>query len=139
MKELRFYYDIVCPFAYIASTRIETLASRTSSKLIWKPVLLGGIYKETVAPQGAGGSATDVMAPAKKLILAQGTAATLLTVHHCPSINESESTIYLAYTVESVPGTVCLRFMTLETNSGLGDFPFESLMWNSNNLCHFNL
>ena len=41
MKELSFYYDVVCPFAYLASTRVEALATRTNARLIWKPVLLG--------------------------------------------------------------------------------------------------
>ena len=36
MKELIFYYDIVCPITYI-----EWLAVRNNLKLIWKPVLLG--------------------------------------------------------------------------------------------------
>ena len=43
--ELRFYYDVVCPYAYLASTKIEALARRTGAQLIWKPVLLGGIFR----------------------------------------------------------------------------------------------
>ena len=41
MKELIFYYDVVCPFAYVASRLVEGLAVRNNVKLIWKPVLLG--------------------------------------------------------------------------------------------------
>ncbi|TID16457.1 protein disulfide [Venturia nashicola] len=74
---LEFYYDISCPFAYIASTRIEALASRVNADLIWTPVLLGAIYRETSAPQGAAGSASDVFNPTKKNISAASFARTI--------------------------------------------------------------
>jgi 2-hydroxychromene-2-carboxylate isomerase len=65
---LIFNYDISCPFAYIASTRIRSLCHRTSTHLIYRPVLLGAIYRATSAPQGAGGSASDVFNPTKKAV-----------------------------------------------------------------------
>ncbi|KAK3670363.1 hypothetical protein LTR78_009716 [Recurvomyces mirabilis] len=65
---IEFYYDISCPFAYIASTKIEALASRTGANLIWRPVLLGAIYRATSAPQGAAGSASDVFNATKKAV-----------------------------------------------------------------------
>jgi 2-hydroxychromene-2-carboxylate isomerase len=65
---LIFNYDISCPFAYIASTRVESLATRTNAHLIYRPVLLGAIYRATSAPQGAGGSASDVFNPTKKVV-----------------------------------------------------------------------
>ncbi|KAJ3109828.1 hypothetical protein HDU97_000058 [Phlyctochytrium planicorne] len=58
--------DVVCPWAYIASNKIETLAKAHNATIIWTPVLLGGVYKLTQAPQGKDGSATDVMAANKK-------------------------------------------------------------------------
>jgi 2-hydroxychromene-2-carboxylate isomerase len=42
---MKFYYDIVCPYAYIASTRVESLATRAGQPLEWKPILLGGVFK----------------------------------------------------------------------------------------------
>jgi 2-hydroxychromene-2-carboxylate isomerase len=51
MPTLLFYYDIACPYAYIASTQIEALAARTGAALSWQPVLLGGIYKQLQSPQ----------------------------------------------------------------------------------------
>jgi 2-hydroxychromene-2-carboxylate isomerase len=45
LMNVRFYYDIVCPYAYLASTRIAALAERTKTTLEWCPVLLGGLYK----------------------------------------------------------------------------------------------
>lgn len=65
---LEFYYDISCPFAYIASTKIEALAARTNAQLIYRPVLLGAIYRATSAPQGAAGSASDVFNATKKAV-----------------------------------------------------------------------
>lgn len=47
MKEIIFYYDVICPYANLASKLIEEVARRNGAKLIWRPVLLGGIYKET--------------------------------------------------------------------------------------------
>lgn len=41
MKEVVFYYDVVCPFAYMASRLIEGVARRNGAKILWKPVLLG--------------------------------------------------------------------------------------------------
>lgn len=74
---LEFHYDISCPFAYIASTRVESLAKRTGTKLLWKPVLLGAIYRATAAPQGAAGSASDVFNSTKKAVTAQSMKRTL--------------------------------------------------------------
>lgn len=42
---LRFYYDIVCPYAYLASRRVEALAARTGAEIEWCPVLLGGLFR----------------------------------------------------------------------------------------------
>ena len=48
--ELTFLYDVVCPYAWMASTQVEALARRTGATLIWKPVLLGGIFKNIGGP-----------------------------------------------------------------------------------------
>ena len=45
MSEIDFYFDVVCPYAYLASTEIEDLAARTGAKLNLRPILLGGIYR----------------------------------------------------------------------------------------------
>ncbi|KAJ3412432.1 hypothetical protein HDV05_000736 [Chytridiales sp. JEL 0842] len=62
------FYDVVCPWAYLGAVRIQDIADRYGAQVIWKPVLLGGIYRLTSAPQGAAGSASDVMPAAKKLL-----------------------------------------------------------------------
>jgi 2-hydroxychromene-2-carboxylate isomerase len=48
--KLVFYYDVVCPYAYLASMRIEALAERTGAALEWKPILLGGVFRAISAP-----------------------------------------------------------------------------------------
>jgi 2-hydroxychromene-2-carboxylate isomerase len=74
---LEFNYDISCPFAYIASTRVQALAQRTHATLSYRPVLLGAIYRATAAPQGAGGSASDVFNPTKRAVTSQSMSRTL--------------------------------------------------------------
>ncbi len=52
--ELRFYYDVVCPYAYLASTRVERLAARCGATVRWRPILLGGLFREHNATQNPG-------------------------------------------------------------------------------------
>ncbi len=40
-----FYYDIVCPYAYLASTQIEAMAARARTEIEWVPILLGGVFR----------------------------------------------------------------------------------------------
>ena len=44
-SSVEFYYDIVCPYAYLAAMQIENIAVECDFTIEWKPVLLGGIYK----------------------------------------------------------------------------------------------
>ena len=46
-----FYYDIVCPFAYLASTQIESVCARHRAELSWQPILLGGLLKSIGNPE----------------------------------------------------------------------------------------
>ena len=48
---VEFFYDLQCPWAYIASKRIELIAKRANAQVVWTPVLLGEIYRATNAPQ----------------------------------------------------------------------------------------
>ena len=40
-----FYYDVVCFFAFLASTQVQALADRVGATIEWHPVLLGGIFR----------------------------------------------------------------------------------------------
>lgn len=50
-KTLRFYFDITCPYAYVASTKVEALARRTGAVLEPRPILLGGVFRAHETPQ----------------------------------------------------------------------------------------
>jgi 2-hydroxychromene-2-carboxylate isomerase len=58
---LRFYFDFSCPYAYVASTRIEALAQRTTADLELQPVLLGGVFRARATPQNL----SQTLSPAK--------------------------------------------------------------------------
>lgn len=66
-----FAFDIACPYAYLASLQVEQIAYRCGVSIIWTPVLLGGLYHLSNAPQGKSGSATDSMPPTKQKVIAQ--------------------------------------------------------------------
>ena len=51
MKTIQLYYDIVCPYAYMASQKIEAIAIRHHATIEWIPILLGGIYKHIQSEQ----------------------------------------------------------------------------------------
>lgn len=45
MKKLEFFYDIVSPYSYIAATQLSQFEDK--AEVVWRPVLLGGIFKAT--------------------------------------------------------------------------------------------
>ena len=42
---VEFWFDFSSPFGYLASTRIEALAAKYQRETIWRPFLLGAVYK----------------------------------------------------------------------------------------------
>lgn len=44
-EPIRFFYDIVCPYAYLASTQIDRLRSETGAEVVYQPMLLGGVFQ----------------------------------------------------------------------------------------------
>ena len=56
-----FYYDIVCPYAYLASTQIEAVAERAGAAVAWQPVLLGGILQALDSKPTEGPDARKAM------------------------------------------------------------------------------
>ena len=49
MARVEFFYDYSSPWTYLAFTRIEELCRRYDAELVWKPILVGGIFN-TVNP-----------------------------------------------------------------------------------------
>jgi 2-hydroxychromene-2-carboxylate isomerase len=47
---LELYWDFSSPFAYLGSTQAEALAARTGAKLVWRPMLLGAVFKAIGTP-----------------------------------------------------------------------------------------
>ena len=43
---IEFWYDFASPWAYIASTQVQRVAARAGAELVWRPMLLGGVFKE---------------------------------------------------------------------------------------------
>jgi 2-hydroxychromene-2-carboxylate isomerase len=50
--EVDFFFDVVCPYAYLAHTQIDGLRARTGVDVRWRPVLLGGLFRVIGAGDG---------------------------------------------------------------------------------------
>jgi 2-hydroxychromene-2-carboxylate isomerase len=47
MSRLEFYFDYGSPFSYLADTQLAGLIERTGAELVYRPMLLGGVFKAT--------------------------------------------------------------------------------------------
>jgi 2-hydroxychromene-2-carboxylate isomerase len=43
-KKLEFFYDCSSPWTYLAFTKIEEVATRNRAELVWRPILVGGVF-----------------------------------------------------------------------------------------------
>lgn len=50
-RTIDFWFDYSCPYAYLASTRVEAMSARLGAHLTWKPMLLGGVFQAAGTPQ----------------------------------------------------------------------------------------
>ena len=48
--DLEFWYDFSSPWTYLASTQVESLVERADGKLVWRPMLLGAVFKQVGTP-----------------------------------------------------------------------------------------
>lgn len=60
-RVLELYYDIVCPYAYLAFTQVAALAEEAGCELVLHPVLLGGV----LVAHGTDPQPMDAMSPNK--------------------------------------------------------------------------
>jgi 2-hydroxychromene-2-carboxylate isomerase len=44
MAKLEFFFDCSSPWTYLAFHRIEGLAAETGAELVWRPILVGGVF-----------------------------------------------------------------------------------------------
>lgn len=58
-RDLEFAFDVVCPYAYLASTRIEAIAARTGATVHWEPILLGGVFRAIGGPADPNATMSD--------------------------------------------------------------------------------
>jgi 2-hydroxychromene-2-carboxylate isomerase len=56
--QVEFFFDYGSPFSYLANTQLPALAQRTGATVVYKPMLLGAVLKET-------GNASPMAVPAK--------------------------------------------------------------------------
>ncbi|WP_457967902.1 2-hydroxychromene-2-carboxylate isomerase [Pseudomonas sp. R4-84] len=57
-KSVEFFFDLGSPTTYLAYTQLPALCAQADSELIYRPMLLGGVFKAT-------GNASPVTVPAK--------------------------------------------------------------------------
>ena len=49
MAHLEFFFDCSSPWTYLAFHRIEALAAEAGAELIWRPILVGGVFNQVNA------------------------------------------------------------------------------------------
>ena len=47
MAKLEFFFDYGSPYSYLANTQLPGLRERTGCELVYRPMLLGGVFKAT--------------------------------------------------------------------------------------------
>jgi len=57
-KRLEYFFDFGSPTSYLAWTQLPGIVAETGAELVWRPMLLGGVFKAT-------GNASPVSVPAK--------------------------------------------------------------------------
>ena len=77
MATLEFFFDCSSPWTYLAFTRIQPIVARTGADIVWKPILVGGVFnavnrdvyerRANPDPRKAG----DVLGVAEKLPISE--------------------------------------------------------------------
>ena len=57
-KQIEFFFDFGSPTAYLAWTQLPKIAAECRAEIVWRPMLLGGVFKAT-------GNQSPVLIPAK--------------------------------------------------------------------------
>ena len=66
-KTVEFYFDFGSPATYLAWTQLPRLCAESGAQLVYKPMLLGGVFQAT-------GNASPVTVPAKGRFMLQDLA-----------------------------------------------------------------
>jgi 2-hydroxychromene-2-carboxylate isomerase len=67
MASVELFYDYSSPWTYLACSRIEDLCRRTEAELVWRPILVGGIFN-TVNPSVYEARANPVPVKARYML-----------------------------------------------------------------------
>ena len=67
MRAIEFFFDYGSPASYLAYTQMPAIAQRTGATIIYRPMLLGGVFKAT-------GNASPITIPAKGKYMASDLA-----------------------------------------------------------------
>jgi 2-hydroxychromene-2-carboxylate isomerase len=67
MRRVELFYDYSSPWTYLACSRIEDLCRRCEAELVWRPILVGGIFN-TVNPSVYETRANPVPAKARYML-----------------------------------------------------------------------
>jgi 2-hydroxychromene-2-carboxylate isomerase len=46
LATLEFFFDCSSPWTYLAFTRIHDIVARTKADIVWKPILVGGVFNQ---------------------------------------------------------------------------------------------
>lgn len=57
-KQVEFFFDFGSPASYLAYTQLPGIAQQCGAQIVWRPMLLGGVFKAT-------GNSSPVAVPAK--------------------------------------------------------------------------
>jgi len=44
LATLEFFFDCSSPWTYLAFTRVQPIVARTGAEIVWKPILVGGVF-----------------------------------------------------------------------------------------------
>ena len=58
MKQVEFFFDVGSPYSYLAYDQLPKIAQATGAEIIWRPMLLGGVFQAT-------GNSSPATIPAK--------------------------------------------------------------------------
>ncbi|CAJ0858230.1 2-hydroxychromene-2-carboxylate isomerase [Ralstonia sp. LMG 32965] len=58
MKQVEFFFDVGSPYSYLAYHQLPKIAQATGAEIVWRPMLLGGVFQAT-------GNSSPATIPAK--------------------------------------------------------------------------
>lgn len=61
-REIRFYFDLSCPYAYLGSLQLDAIEARTARRVALRPFLLGGVF----AALGQAQNMSTTLSPPKQ-------------------------------------------------------------------------